>query len=87
MAVYEAGALARPVIASEIGGLPELIRHGENGLLFEPGNASQLADSMQRLHTDSRLCDEMGQRNRENIESLCRDHYERLMALYQEAMQ
>jgi glycosyltransferase involved in cell wall biosynthesis len=87
MVVFEAGALARPVIASDIGGVPELVQHGDNGLLFEPGNAAQLADLMRRLHTDARLCTEMGRRNRERVERLCRDHYERLMAIYQEARQ
>jgi glycosyltransferase involved in cell wall biosynthesis len=85
MAIYEAGALARPVVASDIGGVPELVCHGDNGLLFPPGNAEQLADSMRRLHADPPRCREMGRRNREHLEIVCRDHYPRLMALYEEA--
>jgi glycosyltransferase involved in cell wall biosynthesis len=87
MAVFEAGALARPVIAAAIGGVPELVQHGDNGLLFAPGDAAQLADAMQRLFADRELCAAMGRRNRECVEALCRDHYERLMALYEEARQ
>jgi glycosyltransferase involved in cell wall biosynthesis len=87
MVVFEAGAMARPVIASDIGGVPELIHDDDNGLLFSPGDAAQLAEMMLRLFADARLCAEMGRRNRERVECLCQDHYERLMALYQEARQ
>jgi glycosyltransferase involved in cell wall biosynthesis len=87
MVVFEAGGMARPVIASDIGGVPELIHDDDNGLLFSPGDAAQLAEMMLRLFADARLCAEMGRRNRERVECLCQDHYERLMALYQEARQ
>lgn len=43
VSVLEAMAHARPVVATRIGGLPELVRHGESGLLFERGNREQLA--------------------------------------------
>ena len=38
-----------PVIASRIGGIPETVRHDVNGLLFEPGDASDLARQLRRL--------------------------------------
>lgn len=41
-----------PVIASRIGALPEAIRHGENGLLVEPGSALDLATTLQLLDED-----------------------------------
>jgi glycosyltransferase involved in cell wall biosynthesis len=49
---HEAIALGVPVIASRIGALPEVIRHDENGLLFEPGSASELATILQSLDAD-----------------------------------
>lgn len=41
--------LGVPVIASRAGGLPEIVHHGENGLLFPPGDAKALRCSVQRL--------------------------------------
>ena len=54
MAVIEAAAYGLGVIASHIGGLPELVREGRTGLLFEPGDAGGLAATMQGL-LDGRL--------------------------------
>lgn len=42
LVVLEAGALGKPVVASRIGGIPEYIREGETGLLFEPGDVEEL---------------------------------------------
>jgi len=51
----EAFALGIPVIASRIGALPDAIRPGENGWLFEPGNAADLAVLLRRLHEEPEL--------------------------------
>jgi glycosyltransferase involved in cell wall biosynthesis len=51
----EAFALGIPVIASRIGALPDAIRPGENGWLFEPGDAADLADLLRRLHNEPEL--------------------------------
>jgi glycosyltransferase involved in cell wall biosynthesis len=50
----EAFSLGIPVIASRIGSLPEAIRDGENGLLFEPGSAPELAAILHRVASDPR---------------------------------
>jgi sugar transferase (PEP-CTERM/EpsH1 system associated) len=47
--VLEAMAEGVPVVATDVGGLPELIRHGESGLLAPPGNAEKLAEALMRL--------------------------------------
>ena len=54
VAVIEAAAYGLGVIASRIGGLPELVREGRTGLLFEPGDAAGLAAIMHGL-LDGRL--------------------------------
>ncbi len=54
VAVIEAAAYGLGVIASRIGGLPELVREGRTGLLFEPGDAAGLAATMRGL-LDGRL--------------------------------
>ncbi len=50
--VREAFACGLPVVASRIGALPEAIREGENGWLFEPGDAAELAVLLQNLDAD-----------------------------------
>lgn len=53
--VLEAMARGVPVVASNVGGVGTLVQHERNGLLFQSGNARQLADALQRLRTDERL--------------------------------
>lgn len=48
--IYEAFQVGVPVIASDIGGIPELIEHGETGWLVEPGNVDALAKAIRRCH-------------------------------------
>lgn len=55
LVVPQAFATGRAVIASRVGGLPELIRDGENGLLVEPGQPLELARAMERLRGDAAL--------------------------------
>jgi glycosyltransferase involved in cell wall biosynthesis len=47
--ILEAFAHRVPALAASIGGIPELVHDGVNGLLFEPGNAGSLARQMERL--------------------------------------
>jgi glycosyltransferase involved in cell wall biosynthesis len=46
--VREALSAGVPVLASRVGGIPEIVRDGENGLLFEPGDAADLARAVAR---------------------------------------
>jgi len=61
----EAMAMRKPVIASNIGGHRELLRDGETGLLFNPGDASSLAQSIARLLDDQLLRDHLAGQGRE----------------------
>lgn len=60
MVVLEYMYSGKPVIASRIGGVPELISDGENGLLFEPGNAKQLEEKLVKLLDNSALREALG---------------------------
>jgi GT2 family glycosyltransferase/glycosyltransferase involved in cell wall biosynthesis len=55
----EALAAGVPVIASRIGGIPETVRHDVNGLLFEPGDAADLARQIRRLVDEPGLLDRL----------------------------
>lgn len=51
--VLEALACGRPVVASRVGGIPEMIRDGESGVLVEPGNSAELASALIRVLSNS----------------------------------
>jgi len=67
MTALEAMACGRPVIASKFGGIREVISPGENGLLVDPSNTSELADAMIMLLRDRQLAESMGQRGYKTI--------------------
>jgi glycosyltransferase involved in cell wall biosynthesis len=52
MVVLESMAAGVPVVASRVEGVPEAIRHGEEGLLCEPGNADPLAAAIEEIVAD-----------------------------------
>ena len=64
MVALEAMERSRPVIAAKIGGLGELVRHGETGLLVPPGEAQPLCDAIVRVAGDLALAREMGEAGR-----------------------
>ena len=55
IAVLEAMATGKPVVATRVGGIPEIIIHQQTGLLVEPGDAGSLADAISTLLEDSNL--------------------------------
>jgi glycosyltransferase involved in cell wall biosynthesis/CheY-like chemotaxis protein len=60
----EAMKLGRPVVGTNSGGTPEIIRDRFNGLLYAPGDARDLADKIERLARDPESTKEMGERAR-----------------------
>lgn len=62
VAVLEAMAAGKPVIASRVGGLPELVADGETGLLVSPKNVEGLIEAIARLADDESLAREMGRK-------------------------
>jgi glycosyltransferase involved in cell wall biosynthesis len=85
MSLMEAYAVGRPVIGARIGGIPELIREGETGFLFESGDVESLADALARVREHSGpALSQMGRAAREWMQAeftpaLYRD---RMLALY-----
>ena len=56
--------MERPVVSTRIAGIPELITHGESGLLTAPGDSAGLADELERLYGDSGLRGELARAGR-----------------------
>ncbi len=78
MGLLEAMAYSIPVVTTPVGGIPDVIRHGENGLLVEAGNVADIAASLRRLLASASLREEMGVKGRESVsqfsaESVARD--------------
>lgn len=69
MTLLEAFSVGTPVIASRIGGLPEMVQEGINGLLFTPGDKEQLEAHFHKLYAAPALIDEMGSNARKIHES------------------
>ena len=66
--VLEAMAMEVPVVCTRVAGTPDLIKHGENGLLVNPGSAGSLAAAIKQLQTDPQLRADLGRRARATIE-------------------
>lgn len=76
-----------PIVASRVGGVPEIVRDGDNGLLIEAASTDQLREAILHLHGDAHLCRTMGDRGRHfargfTAEVMCGKY----LALYKEAL-
>lgn len=88
MSVIESLAMGTPVIGSRIGGIPELIRDGVDGLTFIAGDHEDLASKMQALWKDKEKRKEMGFRGRQKAEREYSPElfYEKVMKTYENAI-
>ncbi len=68
LVAMEAGAAGLPVVASTHGGVAEVVRDGETGLLVPPGNPTALAAAIRLLADDPALAERMGQAGRRRVE-------------------
>jgi glycosyltransferase involved in cell wall biosynthesis len=64
----EAMACGKAVVASDIGGLKDIVVHGKTGLLVPPGDAEAVARALDRLVDEPELAEEMGEKGRERLE-------------------
>ncbi|MBD7970811.1 glycosyltransferase family 4 protein [Paenibacillus gallinarum] len=64
MAVLEAMSNSLPIVATFVGGIPEVILNGKNGFLIDPGDIDGLTESLETLINDKKLRQAMGMENR-----------------------
>jgi glycosyltransferase involved in cell wall biosynthesis len=89
LAAIEAMASATPVVASRLGGVPEVVEHGVTGFLVEPGNVGELRARLAEVLGDRRLAERLGRNARERVlETFTWDACaERCLAAYSELVE
>lgn len=87
-AVLESYAFGKPVIASAIGSLPEVVRDEHTGLLARPGDAADLSRQLSRACANPQWVADLGRAARRYAETEClpERHYNQLLAVLQQAV-
>jgi glycosyltransferase involved in cell wall biosynthesis len=67
VSVIEALAAGTPVVATRVGGVPDVVRHGEDGFLVEPGESEAFADRLVQLARDPALRERLGAAGRARV--------------------
>ena len=70
VAVIEAGACEKPVIVSNVGGLPEVVENGKTGFVVKYGDINAIVNALERLILDKQLRKNMGKNARKRIMKL-----------------
>lgn len=68
VAILEAMAIALPVVATRVGGIPELVVEGETGVLVEPDDPDGLGAALRSLLSDPALCSRLGSAGARRVE-------------------
>lgn len=72
VSLLEAMGLGKPVVCTAVGGIPQVVREGIDGLLVAPENPAALADALVKLATDVELRQRLGASGAQRV----RDHYD-----------
>ena len=86
LSIMEAMAAERTCIASNVGGIAELIDHEENGLLFEPENPEKIAEALERVLTDTLFSKKLASNARKKAQDnfSIKDTIEKTIDVYRE---
>lgn len=87
--LIEAAACGRPIVATDVPGCREIVRHNENGLLVPAKDPQALAAALNRLLNDAALRESMGKRGRAMVEAEFSTEYvvEQTLQLYKELLE
>ena len=70
VSVIEASACEKPVIVSNVGGLPEVVENGVTGIVVPPANTLELSKAIEKLILDKTLRIKMGKAGRDRVETM-----------------
>lgn len=84
LTITEAFAYGKPVIASRVGGIPEVVSDGEDALLIEPGSVEEIISAVRKISESKSTSADMGRCARKNVEAKFNKelHYDKLHELY-----
>lgn len=88
LVILEANACGKPVIASNIGGISEVVKNNINGLLFNPNSIPDCINKIQTLWNDSKLTEKLGRSARIFVKTEFGPdkHYKKLMDIYKQVI-
>ncbi|MFQ6128166.1 MAG: MSMEG_0565 family glycosyltransferase [Thermoplasmata archaeon] len=87
LAIMEAMAMMKPVVATKVGGVPELVEHGKTGYLVDLGDVLALSEAIARLIENSSLRDKMGREGRRSVKKYTWERAARkTLDLYEKAL-
>lgn len=86
--ILEAMASGIPVLATNVGGNPEIVKHGKNGFLFETNNLKELCSRVSQLINNKSLCKIMGEKGRSyalsehSLKRMAKQYEDEYLSLY-----
>lgn len=81
--ILEAMLFCCPIVASEVGGIPDMLKHGQTGLLVAPKDPERLAVAIRRLYVDSALRTKIAQKAKVSVENF---RWENVLRLFREML-
>ena len=85
ISILESMSYGKPILSTPVGGIPETVRKGENGILFTPGNKEEMFSAISKLLFDEALRKYMGEKSLEIVKSYMPDSVSaKLKKIYEE---
>ena len=86
--IIESFLYGKPVIASDIGGMSEMVKNNENGFKIQPGNISQLVKYIETLYNNKELVIKLGKNARKEAEQVYNSslHYDKIIQAYEDTL-
>lgn len=86
VAIIEASSCSKPVVVSNVGGLPEVVEDGVSGFVVPPRDPQKTAEAIEKLVLDKSLREEIGRNGRERVKRLYNwdDNVKQMIRIYEE---
>ncbi len=86
--VLETQAIGKPVIGADIGGIPELVKDKENGLIYNYNSINELESKMKLLFENKELAEQYGKNAKEYAQKMYNkeNYYNKIIEIYEEAL-